>query len=238
MKHSAFLMTIALTATVLLASSCDVKTTHTKRHPKVTKSYSHMKPFESIYIDDFCEVTYQQGDSTKVEVSYTTPTDPDDLDIVNQDGRLSIAFKASHKLVRISDKDIIKVDITTPDLIEVNMKGAGKFRALTPIDTDTLRLKMNGAGSISFGELVCDQLIAELEGVGKIALGPITAQKSLLRLIGVGKMEAAFLESGSIDCQLKGVGKIKLKGSADSWNGTVLGTGKIDSKELEVKNQQ
>lgn len=237
MKHSALVMAIALSATMLFVSSCDTKSVRNKRYQKVTKSYKHMEPFESIIVDDYCEVTYQQGDSTKVEVSYTTPTDPDDLDIVNQNGRLSIAFKTSHKLVRISDKDIIKVDITTPDLIEVNMLGAGKFRALTPIDTDTLRLKMNGAGSISFGELVCDQLMAELEGVGKITLGPVTAQQSLLRLTGVGKMEADFHESGSIDCQLKGVGKIKLTGSADSWNGTVLGTGKIDSKDLEVRKQ-
>ena len=238
MKHSAFPMTIALVAIVLLASSCDVKTTHSKRHPKVTKSYTHMKPFDSIIIDDFCEVTYHQGDSTKIDVSYTTLTNRDDLKIENHNGRLSIGFKPSHKFLRISDKDVLKVTITTPDLIEVDMEGAGKFTAVTPIDTDTLLLKTKGAGSISVGELVCDHLIAELEGVGKIMLGPVTAQRSVLHLTGVGKIEADFHESGFIDCQLKGVGKIKLKGSADSWNGTVLGTGKIDSKELEVKNQQ
>lgn len=235
MNRKAF-AAISLMTITLLATSCEVKVNKTVTHSKVTKTYSGsaVKPFDRIIIDAFCDVRYTQGDSTSVAISYADPEDFAALDIKNEDGSFVIGYKTSHKVTRLRDDDMLKVTITTPDLIEVDMNGAGRFWSGNPIDTDTLLLQLKGAGKISIGSLVCDHLIAEMKGAGKIELGPVTAQQSQLNLRGVGKIDAEFDNSGQIDCQLMGVGKIKMRGTARKWDANVLGTGKVDTKELKT----
>ena len=156
------------------------------------------------------------------------------LDIKNQDGRFVIGYKTSHKVTRLKDDEMLKVVITTPDLIEVEMNGAGVFWSGNPIDTDTLLLQMKGAGKIEMGSIVCDRLQAELKGAGKIKLGPIASQDCEINLKGVGKVDANFERCDNIDANIMGVGKVKLSGHAKKYDAHIMGTGKIDHDELVV----
>ena len=211
------IVAIAVMAVAVLAMSCTFKVNKTVTHSKTTKTYtgSAVKPFDRIIIDAFCDVRYVQGDSTCVSISYADPEDFAALDIKNQDGRFVIGYKTSHKVTRLRDDDMLKVVITTPDLIEVDMSGAGQFWSGDPIDTDTLLLQLKGAG--------------------KISLGPITAQECDIQLKGVGKIDADFDHSNKVDCDILGVGKIKLSGKVGQYNANVLGTGKIDRSDLVVE---
>jgi len=231
------IVAIAVMAVAVLAMSCTFKVNKTVTHSKTTKTYtgSAVKPFDRIIIDAFCDVRYVQGDSTCVSISYADPEDFAALDIKNQDGRFVIGYKTSHKVTRLRDDDMLKVVITTPDLIEVDMSGAGQFWSGNPIDTDTLLLQLKGAGKISISTLVCDRLQTELKGAGKISLGPITAQECDIQLKGVGKIDADFDHSNKVDCDILGVGKIKLSGKVGQYNANVLGTGKIDRSDLVVE---
>ena len=235
MKAKIVFAVIAM-ATAVLATSCHVKVNKTVTHSKVTKTYSGsaVKPFDRIIIDAFCDVRYVQGDSTSVAISYADPKDFAALDIKNQDGRFVIGYKTSHKVTRLKDDEMLKVVITTPDLIEVEMNGAGVFWSGNPIDTDTLLLQMKGAGKIEMGSIVCDRLQAELKGAGKIKLGPVAAQDCVIELKGVGKVDADFERCDKIDANIMGVGKVKLSGHAKKYDAHIMGTGKIDHDELVV----
>ena len=230
------IVAISLMAITLLATSCEVKVNKTVTHSKVTKTYSGsaVKPFDRIVIDAFCDVRYTQGDSTSVAISYADPEDFAALDIKNEDGSFVIGYKTSHKVTRLRDDDMLKVTITTPDLIEVDMNGAGRFWSGNPIDTDTLLLQLKGAGKISISSLVCDHLITELKGAGKIELGPIAAQECVINLKGVGKVDADFERCNNIDANIMGVGKVKLSGHAKHYDAHIMGTGKIDHDDLIV----
>jgi len=231
------IVAICLMAAAVLTTSCHVRVNKTVTHSKVTKTYSGtaVKPFDRIIIDAFCDVRYVQGDSTSVSISYAEPEDFAALDIKNQDGRFVIGYKTSHKVTRLKDDDMLKVVITTPDLIEVEMNGAGVFWSGNPIDTDTLLLQMKGAGKIEIGSIVCDRLQAELKGAGKIKLGPIAAQDCVIELKGVGKVDADFERCDKIDANIMGVGKVKLSGHAKHYDAHVMGTGKIDHDDLVVE---
>ena len=231
------IVAICLMAAAVLTNSCHVKVNKTVTHSKVTKTYkgSAVKPFDRIIIDAFCDVRYIQGDSTSVAISYADPKDFADLDIKNQDGRFIIGYKTSHKVTRLKDDDMLKVVITTPDLIEVEMNGAGVFWSGNPIDTDTLLLQMKGAGKIEIGTIVCDRLLADLKGAGKIKLGPIAAQDCVIELKGVGKVDANFERCDYIDAKIMGVGKVKLSGKAKKYDAHIMGTGKIDHDYLIVE---
>ena len=236
MKRKA-IVAIVVMALAVLATNCTYKVKKTVTHSKTTKTYSGsaVKPFDRIIIDAFCDVRYVQGDSTSVAISYADPKDFASLDIKNQDGRFVIGYKTSHKVTRLKDDDMLKVVITTPDLIEVDMSGAGRFWSGNPIDTDTLLIQLKGAGKISIGTVVCDRLQTELKGAGKISLGPITAQECDIALKGVGKIDADFEHSNHVDCNIMGGGKIKLSGKVGQYDANVLGTGKIDRSDLVVE---
>ena len=231
------IVAICLMAAAVLTTSCHVRVNKTVTHSKVTKTYSGtaVKPFDRIIIDAFCDVRYVQGDSTSVSISYAEPEDFAALDIKNQDGRFVIGYKTSHKVTRLKDDDMLRVVITTPDLIEVEMNGAGVFRSDNPIDTDTLLLQMKGAGKIEMGSIICDRLLAELKGAGKIKLGPIASQDCEINLKGVGKVDANFERCNNIDANIMGVGKVKLSGHAKKYDAHIMGTGKIDHDELVVE---
>ena len=232
------IVAICLMAAAVLTTSCHVRVNKTVTHSKVTKTYSGtaVKPFDRIIIDAFCDVRYVQGDSTSVAISYADPEDFAALDIKNEDGSFVIGYKTSHKVTRLKDDDMLKVVITTPDLIEVEMNGAGVFRSDNPIDTDTLLLQMKGAGKIEMGSIICDRLLAELKGAGKIKLGPIASQDCEINLKGVGKDRCRIRQQRTDRLPADGRRQNQDEGygHAKKYDAHIMGTGKIDHDELVV----
>ncbi|MCR5129860.1 MAG: DUF2807 domain-containing protein [Prevotella sp.] len=234
MNKSAKIMT-ALLLSGLTFSSC-VRFNRTidiskEKVEVVNRNYKEISTFERIYVDAACEIEYTQSDTTSV----TATGDKDDLDALMvkvEDGKLIIKFKQTKNISRISDIDDIKFVISSPDLIEVNMRGAGEFETQGVVDTDTLRLLLKGAGQVDIDHLICDRLETTLHGTGNFDFDDITCQSALIELKGVGNIKANFTSGGDVEANLKGVGNIEIEGNIRAISKSVKGTGNIQIDAL------
>jgi len=239
MKRKTKLMATLLICGLVFSSCIRVNRSISKRISKVeviNRNYKNINSFERIDIDAVCGVEYRQSDTTSV----TATGDKDDLDalmVKAEDGKLIIKFKQTKNISRLSDIDDVKFVISSPDLIEVNMKGAGQFETLGPLDTDTLRLMLKGAGEMEIENLICDRLEATLHGTGNFDFDNITSQSALLELKGIGNIETEFANGGDVEARLKGVGNIEIEGNINSLSKSIKGTGNIDNSALVNRTQ-
>ena len=235
MKKKTMILT-ALASLAVLVGSCSWKFEKNYKETdgsKVTKNYDGLAPFERILINATCNVYYVQGDTTRVKVVATTPEVMAKTSVKSEGGCLKIRTKGWSNWRK---NKTVAVYVTSPDLIEVAMHGAGQFRAEGKIDTDTLRLSMEGVGSIKIPSLICDRLQAKVAGAGSIQLSDVTAQETQLSMNGVGSIKVEnFQNSGSVHCTMEGVGSIKLGGEVQNFSNYVNGVGSIDAKDLKIK---
>lgn len=230
---------VALMVTTLALTSCEVnlnKNFHSNKEKgeETIRNFKNFKPFERITIDAVCNISFVQGDTLSITAT-GEKSNIDALIIKSENGELNINCKSMKKLTRLSDAQNVDIEISAPDLIGVELRGAGRFTADEPIDTDTLLLQIKGAGVIEVNEIICDKLVADLRGAGTMNLGPITSQETQLRLKGVGMLDADFTSGGDVLAQLTGVGTINVNGRVKSIQKTVLGTGSINSNDVEIK---
>ena len=229
---------MALAALVVLVSSCNWKVEkHFKgsNGPKVTKNIENVAPFERIRIDAPCNVYFTQGNTTKVEVVASDSEVMEKFKVTVDDGCLDIRMKGKG-WSNWKKKRSATIYVTAPDLIEVDMHGAGSFNVEGDLDTDTLRLRLKGAGDMDFPNIICDRIEAHLEGVGNMDFDQLQTQQAEISLRGVGNIDAHFVKSGSVRCSLQGVGDIDLTGEVKSLEKKVQGTGKIDVSDLKINH--
>jgi hypothetical protein len=121
----------------------------------------------------------------------------------------------------------IKVYLSSPDIVEINLNGVGDFIAEKKIDTDNMTVSSDGVGSIRLRDLVCDNLKASLDGVGDIRLDNVDTRHSDLSLDGVGNMSVHFARCDKAEADLDGVGSMKLSGSITHLDKSRGGIGRI-----------
>ena len=229
---------MALAAFVVLVSSCNWKVEkHFKgsNGPKVTKNIENVASFERIRIDAPCNVYFTQGDTTKVKMVASDAEVMEKFKVTVADGCLDIRMKGKG-WSNWKKKRSATIYVTATDLIEVDMHGAGNFEVEGQLDTDTLRLRLKGAGNMDFPNIICDRIETHLQGVGNIDFHQLQTQQAEISLRGVGNIDAHFVKSGSVRCALQGVGDIDLSGEVKSLEKKVQGTGKIDVSDLKINN--
>ena len=227
---------MALAALVVLVSSCNWKVEkHFKSSngPKVTATLPNVQPFERIRIDAPCNVYFTQGNTTKVKMVASDSEVMKKTKVMVGGGCLDIRMKGKG-WSNWKRKRSVSIYVSSPDLIEVDMHGAGSFNVEGDLDTDTLRLRLKGAGNMDFPNIICDRIEAHLEGVGNMDFHQLQTQQAEISLRGVGNIDAHFIKSGSVRCTLQGVGDIDLTGEVKSLEKKVQGTGKIDVSDLKI----
>ncbi|MBR6493925.1 MAG: DUF2807 domain-containing protein, partial [Prevotella sp.] len=180
-----------------------------------------------------CDVHYTQGETAKVKIVASDSEVMKKIDVMVLNGCLDIRSDG-RGWSNWRKKRTVSVYVTSPDLIEVDMHGAGSFKVEGNLDTDTLRLRLKGAGDMDFENIVCDRLDAHLEGVGNMDFNRLQTQQASLSLKGVGDIDAHFVNSGSVVCTLNGVGDIDLSGEVKSLQKRKKGTGEIDISNLKI----
>ncbi|MBQ9637292.1 MAG: DUF2807 domain-containing protein [Prevotella sp.] len=228
---------VVLVLAALSLTSCEINygnlakvTSRDKvKHEETTRIFKNFKPFERIVINSVCKVSYEQGDTFSV-IATGKKSELESLIVTSDNGELTIDYSTMKKLTRMSAAPDIRIAVVSPDLIGVEMRGAGQFKSEHPVDTDTLRLTLKGAGVFSMGELVCDRLIADLRGAGTMNLENITTQSASLELKGVGLLQADFESCGDVAARLTGVGTINVDGNVKRLSKRIHGTGSINDK--------
>jgi hypothetical protein len=217
-------------------------------------SVRKVKPFDHIIVDASCDVHYVQGDSLKVEV-IGNKIAVNSLITTCEGNTLNISVK--RPLNFFGNMASATVYITTPDLVDITMRGAGDFEAKGRLDTDTLHVNLIGCGDLNLEDVICDEISTMLKGTGDLNIRQLQCNHSMICLLGtgdvdvnehnvatsrlilkgVGDMDVNFNNCGNVDTQLYGVGDITLKGNVKYLTKSSQGTGDISISQLKIANK-
>lgn len=125
--------------------------------------------------------------------------------------------------ISASEAPII-VDISLPNLRELDLRGAGTVNLLN-INQKSLEVTLSGAGNIhAHGSI--DELKATISGAGKIRAKSLHTGRASLAISGSGGIDLQV--SKEIHARVSGVGNINIVGSPLVRDVRVSGIGKVD----------
>lgn len=242
---------IVVLCVTMLVISCQKGSRRVKGRMVTSERTVH--EFEEIVINANCDVHFMQGDQLRVKI--VGPENAVKTLISECKGStLTLFHSAKSELFTLGGIPSVDVYVTAPDLIGVTLKGAGDFIVDGHLDTDTLSVELYGTGDMKIKSLICDEVNASIRGnydlnigrlqcststfnlygVGDINIGETKVAKTFIQLKGVGDVNVDFNQCGTATCLLYGVGDMRLKGSLQSLDKTVRGTGHINTEHLKI----
>ena len=223
-------------ACLLALMSCkkvSVRTGNTNDKGKVWRECV-VSSFERVNVDAACNIEFIQSDTTRVLLK-GRQRDIDRVKLWTENETLHVCHKAVSWKKDFGGYKPVKVYVYSPDLIGLTMESASNVDVKGLLDTDTLNIRMNGAGNLEFDKVVCDRLTLQLGGAGNADIDKLTAQSSDIILKGVGNIDVGFVNSGSARCSVLGVGNIELEGTLRRLYKKIYGAGHIDTGKLKVE---
>lgn len=221
----------------MLLMSCKVSHFHTEQ--AIAEEQRALRGFERIELLGSLDVEYTQADSFSVMVMAPDKV----IDYVEtrvEGNKLVVNMKGENKLINLGSADggDVRVHVTSPDFLGIELRGSGDFECKNLLDTDNLDIVLKGSGDIDFYDIICDRVNVSLVGSGDVDVKNVQTQQSLVELVGSGDIKMRFTNSGSVTSQLTGSGDITLKGNVRNYNYNVRGSGDMHTKELIVKSDK
>jgi hypothetical protein len=183
--------------------------------------------------------TWTVGDFSEIRVEmhanieyYAAPSDTVTLEIQpNLREYIEVSVSGSVLTVR-STRDITVtggrspvLTVSTPELKSLSLAGAGVFTAHDTIVTDSLTLRLDGAGS-GRADVDVDNLTVHMAGAGSFDLSG-RADAANINMAGAGAIEALDLQTLDASVNLAGVGTVRISCS-DSLHVVAGGVGTVE----------
>lgn len=214
----------------------------------------NIRPFTSLVVDGPYDVHFCQSDSSFVKM-VGGQKQIKNVKLQNRGGQLYISRKQS--ILPTGGNNGVDIYIYSPNLLSVTMCGYGDFSCEQGLDTDTLRVFMNGTGDVELGNIICDNFSIVMRGTGDVdvkELQTVSSQIELygtgdidmhergvaytsLELLGCGDVDISFDNCGTADCRLTGTGDITLKGDLKKLIKIKRGSGDVDVRKLKVGSE-
>lgn len=204
MKKSLFMMM----AMAVLFTSCFVNVDDLKTSTK----QMDLKDFNKISVGGDVAINFTQDSIYSVAVT-TTKEGFDNIDLQVKDGVLTLNKKDEADVMRFTAVEY-ELQITAPDLKEINIAGAGVFES-DKINTSEFSAQINGAGVFDIKNL--------------------TAEKTAFAIFGAGHIEANLADCGDVDVQVSGAGSVELTGNARSLTKNTSGMAVVETDKLSLK---
>ena len=142
-----------------------------------------------------------------------------------QDGVLVVGLRWwLGALLRLPELSEVEVRITTPELREVRLSGAGQVRSEGALSAEDLDLRLSGAGHLAL-ELKARRVETRLSGAGAVELSG-TAEEQEIRLSGAGAVKAERLASRRVRIRASGAGECRVQAS-EILEAEVSGAGSV-----------
>ncbi len=142
-----------------------------------------------------------------------------------QDGVLVVGLRWwLGALLRLPELSEVEVRITTPELREVRLSGAGQVRSEGPLQVEELALRLSGAGRLAL-ELAGRRVEVRLSGAGAVELSG-TVEELEIRLSGAGAVQAERLAARRVRIRTSGAGECRVQ-AAETLEAEVSGAGSV-----------
>jgi hypothetical protein len=180
--------------------------------------------FHSVDLRSLGRVILAGGPEQKVEVS----AEEDLQERVRtevQDGVLVVGLRWwLGALLRVPELSEVAVRITTPELREVRLSGAGQVHSEGPLQVEDLALRLSGAGRLAL-ELAGRRVQARLSGAGAVELSG-NVEELEIRLSGAGAVRAEGLQARRVLIRTSGAGECRVQ-AAETLQAEVSGAGSV-----------
>ncbi len=252
MKHLSKLM--ACLFMLLLLSSCSyVGNMVGKRHSAdIVQKKLTLGTFNSVCNHSEWDVSFVQADSTYILLRGDADI-VDDITVELDGTTLNITRK--NKFGFSENDGDVQIIVSSPDLQFVGVSGTGDFVCGGVVYAEKLDVDLSGTGDADFSDIECNAMTVNLSGTGDFdakriktlsfdvrlgGTGDIAAalqetDNSSFQSFGTGDMEINFKDCGKVSCDLSGTGDVKLSGNVSQLLKSVSGTGKFETKNLEVR---
>ncbi len=178
-------------------------------------------PFNKISLSGEAAVEVTIGDPQSVVVR-TDDNLLQDVETEVSDDTLEVSEPS---LVDLDPRAGMVVEVTVPELEEVEVSGSGDLR-VTGIEAESFRAEVSGAGNVvATGEV--ERVEAEVSGAGDVQLAELIAQDATADVSGAGDIRVHATES--LQADVSGAGDIVYSGDPADVETDVSGSGEIQA---------
>ena len=140
--------------------------------------------------------------------------------------RTGLFDKIGHALSTSLSSKPLRFRLAMKELRGLYIKGAGRARVTSPVDTQDMAISLQGAGSIELPSLTAETLKVDFGGTGRLAIGGEVWGQSVL-LTGAGNYAAPGLVSAKTTIEIRGAGKATVW-VEDELRVSIRGVGSVD----------
>ena len=205
----------------------------------ITKKTVELPEFSSIYLNSRYNVFIKQTNKQEVTVEAETEV-YDRTELKVEDGVLHINIKpaktqASKSLLQKVSAPTLNIYISMRRVNEIMVNGSGKVKADNSINSNNLKLAVNGSGTLNM-DIKGMTVRSTVTGSGTLALKGY-ADNSLIEVGGSGNVKAFDFEVIKTNVKLSGDGRCEVHAS-DEADVTIYGGGTVAVKATKNLTQK
>lgn len=190
----------------------------------ITRTYD-VGNFTGIDFSGVGNIEYTQASAKPSLKIYGPDNYIDKMEVMVKEGIVYISIK---KGISLKSSQNIKINISTPNLTNIVLKGVGNISIPKAFQITTLEILNKGVGNIKIAAINGGSLNVNTAGVGNVELVG-NVRTASLACDGVGNVNAEDLKAKSVEASCRGVGSITCY-ATDSITATVKGVGSIKYK--------
>lgn len=213
---------------------------------KVTTQDVDIEECNAIKVYSCADVVFEQGDEFKVEIEGNEKALAKyafDVEEEETDGQtVKWLVSTAGKLYDYTTPSI-RIHVTAPTLLSIEMNGSGDFDAKLPVKFDNnLLILNNGAGDIDIRDLECKELNVHIIGSGDTKVKDLVCSSIVTDISGSGDLAVKNCESETdVNLNANGSGDIDGLFKAQNIFASALGSGdieiKVDCDEITLRSE-
>lgn len=193
---------------VLLTLACQLVSGFGKSLTGSGNVVTESRPVSKFNSIDVCcgmHLILTQGASESLEIEADDNLLPEIESFVTN-GRLVVRFKDNFSGIRLFNTNPIRVKVSAPELVGVEISGGGRLEAAGPIQTTQMALDFSGGSRGVLDNLQADKLAVDLSGGSRIELSGISPDQTI-SLSGGSDYLAGDLQSRTTTLKMSGGGR-------------------------------
>lgn len=190
---------------------------------KMKRETRPLPSFDALEIQYPVEALIRQGDSESITIEAEDNLLPQ-LRAEVKNGKLIFGNAERDWSKRVRPSLPVKIIVTVKELRAIDFDSAGTLR-IESLQTDSLRLALNGAGDVKIDGLKADSLECEINGAGGIEAAGAT-RRAEIRIDGFGDFKGKNLKTADADVTVNGAGGVEIS-VTESLNAELNGAGSV-----------
>ena len=188
-------------------------------------------------VTDFNEISTSLSATVNFTISdhysCTVTTDEnifDYLEIEVYDEDLRLCKPEKHKKVGLRATQFV-IDVTAPNLENINLAGSGTFNALSPLNAEKMEVNVAGSGDIVLKQTVTVQEIElNVAGSGDLFCNELIADKMECNIASSGDLKVSTGTVREAEAGVAGSGDIVLTCDIENLEANIAGSGDIKAR--------